>query len=338
MLSLWPTGFLAPAQYAEQWNRLRPAFIERVQSHGIPLELADELAGIYLPLAAWVHGQMENRPLVIGVNGAQGSGKSTLCEFLGFVLDAAYGWRVAGFSIDDLYKTRAERERLAREVHPLFITRGVPGTHDVDLGIATIRALKSAGPYTLTALPAFDKARDDRRPSVDWPVFRGRPHVILFEGWCVGTAPQSEAALAKPVNGLEESEDPEGIWRRHVNEQLEGPYAELFGELARLILLRVPGMDRVFEWRALQERKLREKTDRERPHRLMDEAGIRRFIQHYERLTRHNLEDLPKRADLVLDLDDRHRFTQVHIAGRRDSQEYSSLTTHHSSLITSTAL
>lgn len=308
---LWPAGTLDPAEYAGLWARLRPAFLARMAEHRIDEAAAEGLAAVYLPLAAWVHGQKGAGTLVLGVNGAQGSGKSTLCDFLGLVLEAGHGCRVAGFSIDDIYKTRAERERLGREVHPLLVTRGVPGTHDAGLGLATLRALQAAAPHTLTPLPAFDKARDDRKPSTDWPVFRGRPDVIVFEGWCVGTSPQSDEALIEPVNELERDEDADGAWRRHVNQRLRAEYAELFGELDRLVMLKVPGMASVFEWRGLQERKLAARVAPGESHRLMDAAAIRRFIMHYERLTRHNLDEMPGRADLTLYLDEAHRFTRI---------------------------
>jgi D-glycerate 3-kinase len=260
-----------------------------------------------------VHARKGSETLVVGVNGAQGSGKSTLCDFLALVLEEGYGCRVAGFSIDDLYKTRAERERLAREVHPLLATRGVPGTHDVGLGLATLAALKASGPGDTTALPAFDKARDDRRPEAEWPKFRGRPDVIVFEGWCVGTVPQSPDALPEPVNELERDEDADGTWRRHVDRQLQGDYARLFAELDLLVMLEVPGMASVFEWRSLQEEKLAVTLPPGERHRLMDAAGIRRFVMHYERLTRHNLETLPGRANLSLRLDAGHSFVEVRL-------------------------
>lgn len=311
--SFWPAGILAPAEYDELWERIRPVFTERVRAHRIDESLTARLASVYLPLAAWVRRQKSADTLVLGVNGAQGSGKSTLCDFLQLVLTEIFGFRVAGFSIDDIYKTRAERERLAREVHPLLLTRGVPGTHDVDLGLQTLRALKTAGADTLTPLPAFDKARDDRKPVVEWPVVRGRPDIVIFEGWCVGTRPQSDDALDVPVNELEKSEDSDGAWRHYVNDQLKGAYAILFGELNRLVMLKVPGMDSVFEWRSLQEKKLAENTDPSNRHRLMDVAALRRFIMHYERLTRHTLDEMPNRADLTLYLDEHHQFTHVHI-------------------------
>lgn len=306
---IWPEGLLDPADFARQWTLIRPAFLTALQNHRIPEASAEALARVYLPLAAWVLRQKGETPLLLGVNGAQGSGKSTLCDFLRLILEQCHGQRVAVLSIDDLYLTRAERQALAREAHPLLITRGVPGTHDVELGLATLNRLRNAAEADLTPLPAFDKASDDRRPAGDWPVFRGRPDIILFEGWCVGTTRQPEAALREPVNALERDEDADGRWRSYVNRRLETDYRRLFAELDRLIFLRVPGMDRVLEWRTLQEQKLAATAGAGR--HVMDAAAILRFVMHYERLTLHNLANLPARADLTLNLKDDHGFGAI---------------------------
>lgn len=314
-LNLWPADCVDLDAYWSAWCRIQCRFRERLSAHAIDPGEAEHLAGIYLPLAAWVQSQRQvgDRPLILGINGAQGSGKSTLTDFLALTLDTVYGNRVASLSLDDLYLTRAERQGLAREIHPLFATRGVPGTHDTALGLSVLAALQTAQADDETALPSFDKARDDRRPVAEWPRFCGRPDIILFEGWCVGTRPQSPGALESPVNPLEAQEDPDGSWRRYVNAQLEGPYAELYSLLERLVFLKVPDLAKVFEWRKLQEQKLRARTTVAAGVGLLDDAGIRRFIQHFERLTRHNLEDLPARADLTLELDHAHRFTAVHL-------------------------
>jgi D-glycerate 3-kinase len=308
----WPDDRLDAAEFSRQWRIIRPAFLERMRTHRLPEALADSLAAVYLPLATWLMEKRRKSPFVLGINGAQGSGKSTLCDFLALILTVIHAQRIAGFSIDDLYRTRVEREKLAREIHPLLITRGVPGTHDVALGLDTLRQLKTATHSTRTALPSFDKAQDDRRPERDWPLFRGRPDIIIFEGWCVGSRPQPDAALIKPVNDLERLEDSDGVWRRHVNAQLKADYAVLFAELDGLIFLKVPGMDRVFEWRSLQEQKLRE-SSANTGTRLMDADVIRRFIMHYERLTRHNLEELPERADLTLHVNEYHGFSRADV-------------------------
>ncbi|TPD57981.1 hypothetical protein FIV46_17600 [Emcibacter nanhaiensis] len=269
----------------------------------------------YLPVAERI-AALQNRlgrPLVVGVNGAQGSGKSTLSAFLKLILENNHDLRTVVISIDDLYLTRAEREQLARDIHPLLVTRGVPGTHDVGLGIQTITKLLNAKEDDVTLIPRFDKARDDRCPQEDWDRFKGRADIVILEGWCVGARPQPDEDLANPVNDLERNEDPAGAWRRHVNNQLKGPYRELFGLLDYLVMLLVPSFDCVLDFRLKQERKLAHKLEttgvKAENLKLMDEAAIHRFIMHYERLTRFMLTDLPAIADALLEVDADHSVT-----------------------------
>jgi D-glycerate 3-kinase len=310
--ALWPDKLISEALFARHWDTVRPRFLGLMREHQIPNTKATELAIIYIPLAAWVMERYrKGETFLLGVNGAQGSGKSTLCDFLVLILTQVYGKRVVGFSIDDLYKTRAEREVMAQEIHPLFRTRGVPGTHDVDLGLATLQKLTQATLHTLTSIPSFNKAMDDRRPVTEWKQWRGPPDIVILEGGCVGSMPERDAALLVPMNELERTEDPYGQWRRYANEALKGPYAELFRQLDCLIMLKVPDLDSVIEWRTLQERKLEEATPEGAGTHIMDGAAIRRFVMHWERLTRHNLEEMPKRADLTLVLDKSHRIAEV---------------------------
>jgi D-glycerate 3-kinase len=284
----------------------------------IAADLSPLLDSLYLPFAAWLHRHRKRREkaLVVGLCGAQGSGKSTVSALLQAVLASGFNQRVVTFSIDDIYKTRAEREAMAREVHPLFATRGVPGTHEVNLGIATIASLQNQKSTQPTAIPAFDKARDDRHPENAWPRFQGPVDVIIFEGWCVGALPQPEEALMEPINGLEARDDPSGAWRKAVNQALDGQYRKLFALIDVLLMLKVDSMHSVFEWRRLQERKLAQKAAEERlpasELRLMsDDQLLDRFIMHYERLTRHILSEMPARADIVFPLDATHNPAQV---------------------------
>lgn len=243
------------------------------------------------------------RPFVLGICGAQGSGKSTLADGLAERLTAA-GLRVAVLSLDDLYLTRAARQERARDIHPLLATRGVPGTHDVALGLAVLDRLAQPGPVSL---PRFDKAADTRaaQPAmVDGPV-----DVVLLEGWCVGARPQDAAALADPVNDLERTRDADGRWRRHVNAALAGDYQRLFGRIDALVMLAAPGFAIVRDWRIEQEESLRRALRAEgRPtDTTMSDEQVAGFIQFYERLTRHILAEMPGRADLTLHLDERRR-------------------------------
>lgn len=269
----------------------------------LPASYAQTIEAVALPLARRIETEAA-RPggVVVGVCGAQASGKSTLTAVVKRLLEAA-GLNVALFSLDDIYLTRAERQILAREVHPLLATRGVPGTHDVVWGQALLSDLRRPGQ---TLLPAFDKARDDRKLGA---LFEGSADVVLFEGWCVGARPQEPAALAQPVNGLERDLDPDGAWRIYANTALAGPYQGLFSRLDLLVLLQAPGFEAVLDWRMEQERKLRERLVRDGgdASRVMSDAQVETFIAHYERLTRWILEEMPRRADIVVRLDKQRR-------------------------------
>jgi D-glycerate 3-kinase len=246
-------------------------------------------------------------PLVVGLCGAQGSGKSTLAAAVAVRLQAT-GLHTVILSLDDLYLPAADRQRLARSVHPLFAVRGPPGTHDVDLGLRIIDAMV-AGKDVL--LPRYDKAADDRAPQERWDKVAAPVDVILFEGWCVGAAPQKPEALATPVNALERERDPDGAWRGCINALLGGDYQRLFGRIDFLALLAAPSFEVVTRWRTEQERALRLATQREgRPlDKVMSNDQVAAFVQHYERLTRHILAEMPGRADLVLQLDENRVVT-----------------------------
>jgi D-glycerate 3-kinase len=261
--------------------------------------MSDALDRVERALGRWLPA--DGTPLILGLCGAQGSGKSTLAEGLQ-VRMTAHGVRTAILSLDDLYLDGVARAGLAARIHPLLRTRGVPLTHDVARGVAVIDHVRAGRPVTL---PRFDKARDE--PAADTGAVNGID-LLIFEGWCVGAAPQDEAALADPVNPLEREADAAGTWRRAVNAALGTQYAELFGRIDRLVLLAAPGFEVVAGWRLEQEETLRRRIEAAGgdPSGLMDEAAITRFVQHYERLTRHILHEMPARADLVLPLDE-HR-------------------------------
>lgn len=315
----WPSQhlYLTKERLAALAERCRPAFLDTCAAMRIDNDLSPLLESLYLPLAAWLlsaRGEA-TRTRVVGVCGAQGSGKSTLCRLLCTVMGEAFGEAAVALSIDDIYETRERREELAREVHPLFATRGVPGTHDVELGMSTLATLTTLGDGQALRLPAFDKARDTRAPEDQWRCRQGPVGTVFFEGWCVGAVAESDAALMEPINRLEREEDPDGVWRRTVNDRLGGDYQRLFDLIDIMILLRVDGMHRVFEWRRLQEHKLAAAVARapDADSRIMTDEQVDHFIMHYERLTRHILSEMPARADIVFDLDESHSAAAVKI-------------------------
>ncbi len=244
---------------------------------------------------ALARSRAPDRIPVVGIGGAQGSGKTTLVKAY-----AAAHPGVAHFSIDDVYLAKAERVSLAERVHPLFATRGPPGTHDMALFNQTLDCLTQPVEGRECPLPSFDKLADDRRAALDWTLYTRRPDLVLVEGWCIGAMPQDKDQLAEPVNALEAIEDPEGRWRKYANDRLKGAYAEAFERIDATLYFRAPSFGVVHHWRGQQEEDLLN-----RPLDANDEARIARFIQHFERLTRHMMSGGVK-ADVVVQLDE-HR-------------------------------
>ncbi len=251
------------------------------------------------------HQSSADKPIVIGINGAQGSGKSTLAGLLCFILNKHFKLNTIALSLDDFYLTRGQRQTLAQDVHPLLSTRGVPGTHDVDLAIDTIKKLQSQQ-YPVE-IPRFDKAIDDRAAmseQIATPV-----DVIVFEGWCVGAQAQNEADLVSNVNALEANEDQDQIWRRYVNRQLSDHYPALFRLIDTWVMLKAPSFDSVYQWRLEQENKLRAKSSAKQ--HVMDSQQIARFIQFYQRTTENILKTLPDKVHYLYVLDDKRQVTEM---------------------------
>ncbi len=293
--------------------RLAPSVKAWLDERNLPDRYGSMLEPVFLPLAGWLAAEIEAKGCrILGIAGGQGSGKSTLSGLLVEILAHGFGKRAVTFSIDDIYLSHDERQRLAADVHPLLATRGVPGTHDPLLGLYLLQQLKGAGAGDFVHLPVFDKAIDDRLPPDRWRVVPGPFDLVIFEGWCIGAMPETEEALTEPVNVLERTEDPDGLWRKFVNDELSGPYIDLFAAIDILLMLKVPGMEQVYKWRMNQEEALRrQRQDDEAASRIMGDEEIRRFIQHYERISRSMLAEMPERADIVFELDDEQQVRRV---------------------------
>ena len=243
------------------------------------------------------------RPYILGLSGLQGSGKSTLARVMKVQAEAR-GWATEVLSLDDFYYSRSEREALARDVHPLLRTRGVPGTHEIELMLSVLAALPHASDKLPVSHPRFDKGRDTRFPPSRWPRTTRPPKLVIVEGWALGIRPQLQAALARPINALERTEDTDASWRHWVNKQLRG-YQPLWRKFDALIVLQAPGWEIVRRWRGEQEQEL---LARHAPL-AMDAAAMERFLAHFERLSRHALATLPAMADTCVEYDDDRHVT-----------------------------
>jgi len=254
------------------------------------------------------------KPLFVGINGCQGSGKSTLAALAVAYFKTLHRKNSVAISIDDFYLTLGQRQKLAERVHPLLRTRGVPGTHDLELARKTLDAMAAGqGPVLI---PRFNKAADDREPESAWSTTKTPVDIVIIEGWCMGASPQTADQLHLPVNELEQFEDRSGVWREYVNHHLATDYADLFRRIDKWVMLKAPSFDCVYRWRLEQEEKLRaslaaKPRDKANDH-LMSPQQIRRFIQYYQRVTEHALNTLPQEAQVVFEMDSNRQIFKLH--------------------------
>jgi len=265
---------------------------------------------IVIPLSVYLNSfQKRNIPYLIGLTGGQGSGKTTLSIFLQKILIDVFKKRAVGFSIDDIYKTKEDREKIAKKIHPLCSVRGVPGTHDIGLGNKTIDSLFGAKSNTYTYIPSFSKILDMHHPKKDWRKYKGRPNFIFFDAWCGGAKPIPNSKWRPPLNKLEKEKDPEQVWAKWSNNELAGDYQKLFNRFDKLIFIQVEKMKNVYENRWLQEKNMSKGIkDKKLLKNIMNKNQIKKFVMHYERLTRHILDEMPNQADIVITREDKSNF------------------------------
>lgn len=262
----------------------------------------------FLPLAKVITKKItqSSTPVVIGISGAQGTGKTTLSYILSQLLTKQQ-FKIAQFSLDDFYLTKNERKLLASQEHPLLCTRGVPGTHDTGMLLTKLHGLLHQKENQNIKIPKFNKADDERALEGNWSTVKGSVDAIFMDGWFVGATPLDPKMLEDPINELEKTEDITREWRKFINKQLSGNYQKIFSQINFLIFLEAPSFSQIYGWRKLQEEKLRKRSPT--AHGLMDDDQLFRFIQHYERLTQHCLAILPELADVIFLLDSDHRIT-----------------------------
>lgn len=283
-------------QYVEK-ERLPNSYVVTAQKWFIPL--CQSLALHHNEAKSY----LASKPFFVGINGCQGSGKSTLSGLLNFLLNEHFNKKSIVISLDDFYYKKSERKALSDQVHPLLSTRGVPGTHDTQLMQQVFTAISKG---QSADIPTFDKSIDDRALPEHWQHVTEPLDIIIVEGWCWGTPPQNPEQLATPVNKLEKTQDPKGEWRNYVNNMLQRHYVPLFAMMDKWIFLQAPSFDAVYSWRCQQEHKLIQRLGYAK--NIMSDEEILNFIQYYQRLTEHTLRTLGSRSEWIFELDNERKI------------------------------
>ena len=273
-------------------------------------EKIKSLKKIYIPISFWIENKYKKKgeTLILGFSGGQGSGKTTVTGILKIILKKFFKRRIHVSSIDDFYKTLEDRNKISNKIHPLLKTRGVPGTHDINLVKNFFNIIRKKK-FKKIKLPKFEKAMDNRLEKKYWFNIKQKPEIVILEGWCVGARPQSNSLIKRPINILEKYEDKDLKWRKYVNEKLKKEYKKLFAMIDHFIFMKIPNFKMVFKWRLLQENKLKKKSYSNK--KIMSYNEIKRFIMFYERITLQMIKDLSKSASVVMLLKKNHEIKKI---------------------------
>jgi D-glycerate 3-kinase len=261
-----------------------------------------------IPLCFWISKKANIKsPYFVGLAGGQGTGKTTSSSLIEIILTKYFKLKVFRISIDDFYKTRKERISLSKRVHPMLLTRGVPGTHDINMMLKFFKKVKSKK-FKRLKLPTFNKAIDDRYNKKYWYDLKTKPDVIIFEGWCVGAKPEGNNTLNKTINLMEKNKDKKRIWRKYVNQQLKSKYKKLYSQLNCLIYLKAKNFSLLQKWRLKQERKLLVNSKKNSKLKIMNKEDVLSFMQTYQRITQNMFKNMPQYASIIINLNSNHQI------------------------------
>ena len=269
------------------------------------------LRSFLIPVCFWMSKKVKkNKTMIVGLSGGQGTGKTTISSIIKIILEKYFKLNVFKISIDDFYKTRKERIILSKKVHPLLKTRGVPGTHDIDMMLNLFRKVKAKKLKSLS-LPKFDKSIDDRLSKNKWYKVKSKPDIVIFEGWCVGAKSQSTKQLIKPINSLERLNDKSMKWRKYVNLNLKNKYKKLHSMMDCLLYLKAENFALLRKWRLVQEKKLKIKNKNKKNSKVMNKQEVLNFMMTYQIITEHMFKTATKYSSIVMSLNGHHQITKL---------------------------
>ncbi|MEH2252024.1 glycerate kinase [Nostoc sp.] len=272
-----------------------------------PKEMLQVLWDLWLPLGIKLasHRQQLGRPLIQGILGGQGTGKTTMCKILSLILQQL-GYHTLSLSLDDLYKTYSDRLVLTQQ-DPRLIWRGPPGTHDVNLGLNVLDQIRQL--QSLVMVPRFDKSAYGGAGDRTTPEMVTGVDIVLFEGWFVGVRPIEPDVFDTAPPPIITDED--RAFARDVNHRLHD-YLPLWERLDSLILLYPTDYRYSLEWRKQAEQQMIAAGKSG-----MSNAEIEKFVNYFWRSLHPELfiKPLVKDAtavDLVIEIHADHSFGEVY--------------------------
>ncbi|WP_372478105.1 glycerate kinase [Nostoc mirabile] len=271
-----------------------------------PKEMLQVLWDLWLPLGIKLASQRQQleRPLIQGILGGQGTGKTTMSKVLSLILDQL-GYRTVSLSLDDLYKTYSDRLVLTQQ-DPRLIWRGPPGTHDVDLGLNVLDQIRQL--QNPVMVPRFDKSAFGGAGDRTTSEMVTNVDIVLFEGWFVGVRPINANIFDTAPPPIVTDED--RAFARDMNHRLHD-YLRLWERLDSLIVLYPTDYRCSLEWRKQAEQQMIAAGKSG-----MSNAEIEQFVNYFWRSLHPELfiKPLVKDAtvvDMVIEIHADHSFGQV---------------------------
>ncbi|MBN3887533.1 MAG: glycerate kinase [Nostoc sp.] len=272
-----------------------------------PKEMLQVLWDLWLPLGIKLASQRQQleRPLIQGILGGQGTGKTTMSKVLSLILDQL-GYQTVSLSLDDLYKTYSDRLLLTQQ-DPRLIWRGPPGTHDIDLGLNVLDQIRQF--QSPVMLPRFDKSAYGGAGDRTTPETVTNIDIVLFEGWFVGVRPIDPDLFDTAPPPIVTDED--RAFARDLNLRLHG-YLPLWERLDSLIVLYPTDYRCSLEWRKQAEQQMIAAGKSG-----MSNSEIEQFVNYFWRSLHPQLfiKPLVKDAtavDLVIEIHTDHSFGEVY--------------------------
>jgi D-glycerate 3-kinase len=269
-----------------------------------PQEMLQVLWDLWLPLGIKLASQRQqlSRPLIQGILGGQGTGKTTMCKILSLILNQL-GYQTVSLSLDDLYKTYSDRLLLTQQ-DPRLIWRGPPGTHDIDLGLDVLDKIRQL--QSPVMVPRFDKSAFGGAGDRTNPEIVTNIDIVLFEGWFVGVRPiNADVFDTAPPPILT---DADKAFARDINHRLYD-YLPLWERLDSLIVLYPTDYRCSLEWRKQAEQQMIAAGKSG-----MSNAEIEQFVNYFWRSLHPELfiKPLVKNVDLVIEIHGDRSFGEVY--------------------------
>lgn len=246
---------------------------------------------------------------IVGLQGGQGTGKTTIVQFLEKHLKKQK-YKVRSFSIDDFYKTYNQRKKIQQQYpsNPFYqISRGLPGTHRVKFLLETLQKAKAGKDFEI---PIFDKSWYDGKGDVlkKTRKVKGQQDFVILEGWCVGipvVSSQKFLDICKKNKINIDQLDPKGQYHKVVLKFVK-EYQPLWKLLDYQIMLKADSPEAHKKWRLLQEKKLKEKKGMG-----MSKEEVEQFVEPFLPFT-YVCYDLIKRDAMAM-IDEKHNFYRLYL-------------------------